>query len=156
MGEKIKRGTKINNKDTVHSSLLFFLWINEKQGAFSLQLSQMIEKFFFILIHDVIILSIYRTGRHNSICQRYSPQTIRDSFQLSISLIVNYEVALYCDWWWGKTSCFSFMTNEPTPTLCVAFAGIVLGLSGIQYTSIKYFGSAWWYQKPSCIEVSWK
>jgi len=53
----------------------------------------------------------------------------------------DHVVALFCDH--GNTSCFSFTTNDPTPTRCVAFAGIVSAESGIQYTSIKYFGSAW-------------
>jgi len=60
---------------------------------------------------------------------------MRDLFQLSISLIMKLHYIVIDGG--GKTSCFSFMTNEPTPTLCVAFTGIVLGLSGIQYTSIK-------------------
>lgn len=53
---------------------------------------------------------------------------------------VTFLLAVYNDE--GNTSHFSFTTNAPTPTRCVAFA-IVFAESGIQYTSIKYFGSAW-------------
>lgn len=47
------------------------------------------------------------------------------------------------------TSLFSLTTNPPIPTWCEALAGSMQGPSGIQYVSITYPRSAWWYWKPS-------
>jgi len=81
-------------------------------------------------------LSLYQdTGQAQQYLSKTKPSNNKRF--LPIKYKTDYEVKLYCDRRLGKTSCFSFMTNEPTPTLCVAFAGIVLGVSGIQYTSIK-------------------
>lgn len=76
----------------------------------------------FILFHQFLLTSIRKAARIDSTVQH------------------------------RHTSRFSFMTNAPTPSRCVAFSGRVCLYLGIQYTSIKYLGSAWWYQNPSCKE----
>lgn len=48
-----------------------------------------------------------------------------------------------------------FIMKAPMPTVWEAFAGRVWAVVGIQYASIKYVGSAWWYQNPCCVLHVW-
>lgn len=68
-------------------------------------------------------------------------------YHLNILYISRVELEFHI---YKSTSPLLFITKAPMPTLWEAFAGSFGVVFGIQYTSIKYLVSAWWYQNPSC------